>query len=170
MGVWWPAYIGVGSNIDDPGAQVSKAIDRLRSLAAIQVVLVSPLYGSKPLGSISQPDFVNGVVGVLTQLDALALLKALRSIESALGRPEKHEKWGPRVIDLDLLVYGRETRHDPELTLPHPGIVNRNFVLYPLADIAPDLDVPGLGRVAELKGRVGLNGLCPLSLRSPATA
>ena len=168
MGVWWPAYIGVGSNIDDPGAQVARAVEHLRTI--VQVVFVSPLYGSKPLGSISQPDFVNGVIGVLTQLDAPTLLKALRAIESALGRPEKHEKWGPRVIDLDLLVYARETRTDPELTLPHPGIVNRNFVLYPLADIAPDLDVPGLGRVAELKGRVAPTGLWPLPSRAPVIA
>lgn len=162
MGVWWPAYIGVGSNIENPRAQVLKAVEHLRKVNATRVVSVSPLYGSKPLGAIVQPDFVNGVVGVLTQLDALALLKQLRGIEAALGRPEKHEKWGPRVIDLDLLIYSRERRADPALTLPHPGIVERNFVLYPLADIAPDLDVPGLGRVTELKGRVAPAGLWPL--------
>jgi 2-amino-4-hydroxy-6-hydroxymethyldihydropteridine diphosphokinase len=191
MGVWWPAYVGVGSNIDDPRAQVLRAIEKLRALdaiaspprpsksvnqpaapeaAATRVVLISPLYGSKAFGSVPQPDFVNGVVGLLTQLDAPALLKELRSIESALGRPEKHEKWGPRVIDLDLLVYARERRTDPTLTLPHPGIVERNFVLYPLADIAPDLDVPGLGRVAELKGRIAPTGLWPLPTSAQSNA
>lgn len=165
MGAWRPAYIGVGSNIDDPRSQVSKAIEKLRALRGerdTRVIAISPLYGSKPFGSVPQPDFVNGVVGVLTQLDAETLLGQLRAIEVALGRPAQHERWGPRVIDLDLLVYAREHRNDPALKLPHPGIVERNFVLYPLADIAPDLDVPGLGRVAALKGQVGSTGLWPL--------
>jgi len=111
---------------------------------------------------VPQPDFVNGVVGVLTQLDAPQLLKELQALEIALGRPTEHEKWGPRVIDLDLLIFGRERRAEPTLVLPHPGIVERNFVLYPLADIAPDLDVPGLGLVAELKRRVSSEGIWPL--------
>jgi len=102
---------------------------------------------------------VNGVVGVLTQLDAATLLGEMRAIETVLGRPAQHEKWGPRVIDLDLLVYARERREDPALTIPHPGIPARNWVLYPLADIAPDLDVPGLGRVAGLKERLASQGL-----------
>jgi 2-amino-4-hydroxy-6-hydroxymethyldihydropteridine diphosphokinase len=87
------------------------------------------------------------------------LLEGLHSIEAAQGRPEERERWGPRIIDLDVLVYGRQRLADPQLTLPHPGIVERNFVLYPLADIAPDLDIPGLGRVIELKGRVTSEGI-----------
>ena len=171
MGVWWPAYIGVGSNLDDPRAQVLKAVDKLRALqgsAQTRVIAVSPLYGSVPFGPVKQADFVNAVVGVLTQLDPPALHAQMRAIETALGRPAQHEKWGPRVIDLDLLMYGRERRDDPALTLPHPGIVARNWVLYPLADIAPDLDVPGLGRVAELKGRSAPEGLWPLEARTHA--
>jgi 2-amino-4-hydroxy-6-hydroxymethyldihydropteridine diphosphokinase len=159
MGTWQPAYIGVGSNLDDPRSQVLRAISRLAELPTTRVVLTSPLYVSQPFGPVAQPDFVNAVVGVLTQLEPLALLAQLRSLEAALGRPEKRERWGPRVIDLDVLVYGRERRNDPELTLPHPGIVERNFVLYPLTDIAPDLDIPGLGRVTELKERVMSEGL-----------
>jgi 2-amino-4-hydroxy-6-hydroxymethyldihydropteridine diphosphokinase len=164
MGVWWPAYIGVGSNMEEPLAQIQLAIDALRALprASLRVISVSPFYGSKPMGSIAQPDFVNGAVGVLTQLAPQVLLQTLKAIETKLGRPAKYEKWGPRVIDLDVLVYCHERRTDPELTLPHPGIVERNFVLYPLADIAPDLEVPGLGRVAELKGRLAPTGLWPL--------
>jgi 2-amino-4-hydroxy-6-hydroxymethyldihydropteridine diphosphokinase len=161
--VWKPVYIGVGSNIQDPRAQVLNAVGKLQALAPqLRVVLVSPLYGTKPFGPVAQPDFVNGVVGALTQLDASALLRSLQAIEVALGRPTQHEKWGPRVIDLDLLIYGREQLKEPGLTLPHPGIVERNFVLYPLADIAPDLDVPGLGRVAELRKRVAQAGIWPL--------
>jgi 2-amino-4-hydroxy-6-hydroxymethyldihydropteridine diphosphokinase len=162
--VWQPAYIGVGSNLDDPRAQVLKAIEKLRTLpgGTTRVVAVSKLYGSKPFGPIAQSDFVNAVVGLLTQLDAPALFQHTRDIERALGRPEKHERWGPRIIDLDLLVFGREKRTDPALTIPHPGIVERNWVLYPLADIAPDLDIPGLGRVAALQGKIAPEGLWPL--------
>jgi 2-amino-4-hydroxy-6-hydroxymethyldihydropteridine diphosphokinase len=160
---WKPAYIGVGSNIENPRAQVEKAIDRLRALAPqFRVVLVSPLYGTKPFGPVAQPDFVNAVVGALTQLDPQSLLREFQAVEAALGRPAERQKWGPRVIDLDLLIYGRERLQGPELTLPHPGIVERNFVLYPLADIVPDLDVPGLGKVTELKRRVAQAGIWPL--------
>jgi 2-amino-4-hydroxy-6-hydroxymethyldihydropteridine diphosphokinase len=159
MQTWWPAYIGIGSNLQDPRAQVLTARTHLESLPQTRLVLASPLYASRPLGDIVQPDFVNAVAGVLTRLDAEALLGALRGIETALGRPAARERWGPRIIDLDLLSYGRERRSQGALLLPHPGIVERNFVLYPLADIAPDLDLPGLGRVAELKGRVASLGL-----------
>jgi 2-amino-4-hydroxy-6-hydroxymethyldihydropteridine diphosphokinase len=159
MQTWWPAYIGIGSNLEDPPVQVLSACRHLQSLPLTRLVLVSPLYASPPLGGIAQPDFVNAVAGVLTRLDADALLEELRGVETALGRPALRERWGPRIIDLDLLSYGRERRPQGVLVLPHPGIVERNFVLYPLADIAPDLDLPGLGRVAELKGMVASAGL-----------
>jgi 2-amino-4-hydroxy-6-hydroxymethyldihydropteridine diphosphokinase len=159
MEIWYPAYIGLGSNLSDPRAQVLKACARLTELPLSRVLLTSPLYRSRPLGTVAQPDFVNAVAGVLTQLDPEALLAALKALEAELGRPPQHERWGPRIIDLDLLSHGRERRSEAALTLPHPGIVERNFVLYPLADIAPDLDLPGLGRVAELKKRVTPEGL-----------
>jgi 2-amino-4-hydroxy-6-hydroxymethyldihydropteridine diphosphokinase len=162
MELWRPAYIGMGSNLSDPRAQVLKACARLTELPLSRVLLTSPLYRSRPLGTVAQPDFVNAVAGMLTQLDPEALLAALKALEAALGRPPQHERWGPRIIDLDLLSHGRERRSEPALTLPHPGIVERNFVLYPLADIAPDLDLPGLGRVAELKTRVTPEGLTRL--------
>ena len=159
MEIWHPAYIGLGSNLSDPLAQVLKACARLTELSLSRVLLTSPLYRSRPLGTVAQPDFVNAVAGVLTQLDPEALLAALKALEAALGRPPQHQRWGPRIIDLDLLSHGSERRSAAALTLPHPGIVERNFVLYPLADIAPDLDLPGLGRVAELKKRVTPEGL-----------
>jgi 2-amino-4-hydroxy-6-hydroxymethyldihydropteridine diphosphokinase len=159
MDHWHPAYIGVGSNLDDPRAQLVRAFSKLGELPGTRVVLTSPIYRSRPFGPVEQPDFANAVVGLLTQLDPNALLAGLQAIEAARGRPEQRQKWGPRVIDLDVLVYGRERRSDPQLTIPHPGIVERNFVLYPLADIAPDLDIPGLGRVIELRGRVTSDGL-----------
>jgi len=159
MNAWQPAYVGVGSNLQDPRAQVLNAFEKLGSIAQTRPVILSPLYVSEPFGPVAQPDFVNAVAGVLTQLSPEDLLAQLRILEQALGRPSRHEKWGPRIIDLDLLIYGSERRDGPELTLPHPGIVERNFVLYPLAAIAPDLDVPGLGRVARLKERVAATGL-----------
>jgi 2-amino-4-hydroxy-6-hydroxymethyldihydropteridine diphosphokinase len=161
--LWHPAYIGVGSNLDDPRAQVLKAFAELAKLPSTRVILTSPIYRSRPFGPVKQPDFANAVAGVLTQLEPRALLAALHAVEAALGRPQLRERWGPRVIDLDVLVYGSERFEDPQLTLPHPGIVERNFVLYPLADIAPALYIPGLGRVTELKGCVTPEGLWSLA-------
>ena len=157
--IWQPAYIGLGSNLQDPRSQLARAVAGLQALAATRLVRVSPLYRSRPFGPVPQPDFINAVAGLVTQLDSRTLLEGLQALERALGRPAEHERWGPRIIDLDLLVYGGERREEPGLTLPHGGIVERNFVLYPLCDLAPDLDVPGLGRVAELKGRLASAGL-----------
>jgi 2-amino-4-hydroxy-6-hydroxymethyldihydropteridine diphosphokinase len=157
--IWQPAYIGLGSNLEDPKAQIRRACAGLQALAVTRLMHVSPLYRSKPLGPVAQPEFINGVAAVLTRLDARALLDELQRLEKAMGRPAEHERWGPRIIDLDLLIFGRDRRDEPGLILPHGGIVERNFVLYPLCDLAPDLEVPGLGRVAELKGRLASDGL-----------
>jgi 2-amino-4-hydroxy-6-hydroxymethyldihydropteridine diphosphokinase len=172
VAIWQPAYIGIGSNLADPRAQVVRAMDRIASLPDVQLILRSSLYGSHPLapadplGPADQPDFVNAVAGVLTQLQPLDLLRELQAIEQAFGRPAVREKWGPRILDLDLLVYGRIRNNDPELLLPHPGIVERNFVLYPLAEIAPELEVPGIGRVIDLKTRISSEGIWPLQSAS----
>jgi len=162
MDRWQPAYVGVGSNLDDPRAQVLAALERLGRLPKTRLVLASRLYRSRPFGPVAQPDFVNAVAGILTQLEPPALLQELKAIESSMGRPARHERWGPRIIDLELLAQGRERRGEPELTLPHPGIVERNFVLYPLAEIAPDLVLPGLGRVADLAAAVTAEGITRL--------
>jgi len=111
------------------------------------------------MGPVPQPDFVNAAAALLTRLEAAEFFGQLRALEQQLGRMPPRERWGPRRIDLDLLVFAQVRIDTPELQLPHPGIVERNFVLYPLADIAPDLDLPGLDRVAELKGRVTAAGL-----------
>jgi 2-amino-4-hydroxy-6-hydroxymethyldihydropteridine diphosphokinase len=155
----FPAYVGIGSNLRDPAAQVNAALAALASLPRTLLVSRSSLYGSRPMGPVAQPDFCNAVAGLLTELDAEALFAALRALERELGREPPRERWGPRVIDLDLLVYGEVRRAAPELTLPHPGIAARNFVLQPLCEIAPELLVPGLGRVAELAARVPSEGL-----------
>ena len=162
MEIWQPAYIGVGSNLAGPREQVLAALERLAQLPRSRLVLTSRLYASRPFGPVAQPDFVNAVAGILTQLDSLALLDELLGIQVAMGRPPQHERWGPRIIDLDLLGFAHERRSDARLTLPHVGIVERNFVLYPLAEIAPDLELPGLGRVAALVARVTPEGLTPL--------
>jgi 2-amino-4-hydroxy-6-hydroxymethyldihydropteridine diphosphokinase len=152
---WWPAYVGLGSNLDNPASQVQRAFTALASLPHVRVVARSSLYRSPPFGPVEQPDFVNAVAGVLTTLDAPRLLRELKTLEAALGRAAPVVRWGPRQIDLDLLVHGTTRIATEALTVPHPGIVERAFVLQPLAEIAPALDVPGLGRVVTLLARFG---------------
>jgi 2-amino-4-hydroxy-6-hydroxymethyldihydropteridine diphosphokinase len=159
---WLPAYVGVGSNLADPEAQVRRALQALGRQPGARLVVSSPLYRTPPFGAVAQPAFINAVAGLLIQSSPDDFLAALRALERELGREPPRERWGPRLIDLDLLVVGRETRATATLTLPHPGIAERDFVLYPLADIAPDLDVPGVGRVAELRARVANRGMTRL--------
>lgn len=160
---WVPAYIGVGSNLDDPAAQVRRALAALAELPDSRVVATSRLYGNPPLGPQDQPDYVNGVAGLLTQLPAATLLQQLQALETRLGRVRvAGDRWGPRIIDLDLLVYGTRTQAEPGLTLPHPGIPERNFVLFPLLDIAPHLVVPGQGSVTVLAAGASAEGLSAL--------
>lgn len=156
---WLPAYVGVGSNLSDPRAQVLRAMEALATLPATRLVARSPLYQTPPFGEVVQPPFVNAAAGLLTQLSPEDLLAALRSLEKVLGREPPRERWGPRVIDLDLLVVGAEKRATDSLKLPHPGIAERDFVLYPLADISPDLEIPGLGSARRLRDRVADRGV-----------
>lgn len=159
---WLPAYVGVGSNLSDPEQQVRRALAALAGLPESSSVVSSPLFRTPAFGTVVQPAFVNAVVGLLTRRTPEDLLADLRALERKLGREPPRERWGPRLIDLDLLVVGRETRATDTLRLPHPGIAERDFVLYPLAHIAPDLDVPGLGRVSVLRARVPDRGIEPL--------
>jgi 2-amino-4-hydroxy-6-hydroxymethyldihydropteridine diphosphokinase len=145
-----PAYVALGSNLDDPRAQVGRAFDALAALPETRLVLRSSLYSSRPVGPVEQPDFVNAVAGLLTALEPGPMLGALKDLEARLGRARPVVRWGPRRIDLDLLMHGTARSATAELTLPHPGIAERAFVLAPLAEIAPDLDVPGVGRVRAL--------------------
>lgn len=147
---WRPAYIGLGSNLDGPARQITAAMDLIDELEDTRVEQRSSMFRSAPLGGIEQPEFVNAVVGILTRLEPSALLRALQGIERARGREPGGARWGPRVIDLDLLVYSRTVIASQDLTVPHPGIASRNFVLLPLREFAPDLVIPGLGRVATI--------------------
>jgi 2-amino-4-hydroxy-6-hydroxymethyldihydropteridine diphosphokinase len=158
--VWMPAYIGVGSNLQDPERQVRAALAVLAELADSRLIAQSALYRNPPMGPAEQPDYVNAVAGLLTRQEPEALLRSLQALEQRLGRIRKAgDRWGPRIIDLDLLVYGSLQRSVPGLNLPHPGIFERNFVLLPLCDIAPALEVPGQGIVAAMAAGVERTGL-----------
>ncbi len=155
----YPAYVGLGSNLHDPPAQLQAAFAALAEIPQTRLVCRSSLYGSSPMGPVAQPDFCNAVAGLLTALEPAPLLAALRAIEERFGRERARVRWGARVIDLDLLMYAEQRSTGPLLTLPHPGIAERNFVLVPWREFAPELFVPGLGRVAELAARVSTDGL-----------
>jgi 2-amino-4-hydroxy-6-hydroxymethyldihydropteridine diphosphokinase len=149
MSMWIPAYVGVGSNLGDSAARVRAAFESLAALPSTQLVARSRLYRTRPFGPVQQGDFLNAVAGLLTQLSAQEMLTGIRDIEAKAGRV-RAERWGPRTLDLDLLVFGDQRIDTPELTVPHPGIAERGFVLAPLADIAPTLHVPGVGQPDEL--------------------
>ncbi len=160
---WIPAYVALGSNLDDPGAQLARAFVALAGLRDTRLVLRSSLYRSPPMGPVAQPDFINAVAGMLTRIAAREFLAELKAIEQGLGRARPVVRWGPRSIDLDLLVHGTTRIEEPGLTVPHPGIAGRAFVLAPLAEIAPDLEVPGMGRVRVLAAGVSATGLARIA-------
>ena len=160
---WRPAYVALGSNLADPAAQVAAALGRLPGIPGTRLIARSRLWASRPLGPQDQPDFVNAVAGLLTQLDARELLGELQALERAMGRTGPLVRWGPRSIDLDLLAMGSDELSEPAICLPHPGVHERDFVLYPLAELAPDLWIPGRGRVEALARRVANRGIVPLS-------
>jgi 2-amino-4-hydroxy-6-hydroxymethyldihydropteridine diphosphokinase len=150
-----PVYVGLGSNLNDPEAQVRRALAALATLPENRLVAVSGLYRNPPVGPPGQPEYVNAVAGLLTHDEPVELLGRLRAIEAAQGRRrDAASRWGPRTIDLDLLVFGSRQINSPELVIPHPGIQERNFVLLPLAEIAPALNIPGLGGVRQLASRL----------------
>ena len=145
------AYIGLGSNLADPPAQVLRALDELALMPGCTLCFRSSLYATAPVGPVAQPPFVNAAASIATTLTPPALLAALQAIEHAHGRARDGVRWGPRSLDLDLLVFGELTLHTPDLVLPHPEIARRAFVLVPLAEIAPSrLLIPGQGLLVDL--------------------
>ncbi len=143
------AYIGLGSNLDDPIQQVQTAFDELADLPAIRMVAESGLYRSPPVGPADQPDYINAVACIHTTLSAEALLDALQELEQVHHR-RRIRHWGPRTLDLDLLLLGDQVIQTERLIVPHPQLTQRRFVLQPLLAIAPDLVVVGLGPVSAL--------------------
>jgi 2-amino-4-hydroxy-6-hydroxymethyldihydropteridine diphosphokinase len=147
--------------MSDPQTQVRLGFERLAGVLQSQLIRRSNLYATRPLGPQDQADYVNAVAGLISCLSPRQMLDALLDIERAMGRV-RGERWGPRNIDLDLIWMAGKPVTEPGLTVPHPGVSMRNFVLYPLADIAPTLFIPGHGRVRELKLQAGDAGISML--------
>jgi 2-amino-4-hydroxy-6-hydroxymethyldihydropteridine diphosphokinase len=156
---WVEAYIGLGSNLDDPVRNINSARQAIAESSDIEEIAFSPLYSSLPVGPQDQPDYVNAVMRIKTRLPALELLKQLQGIENAHGRV-RSVRWGARTLDLDVLLYDQQSIDLPDLIVPHPEMPNRAFVLYPLADVASsELPIPGKGRLAELLAACPAEGL-----------
>ena len=144
------AYVGLGANLGAREEILRHAIALLGEREEVEVVAVSTLRETEPVGLVRQPRFVNGAVALQTTLDPRQLLTALLAIEQELGRVRDSKRWGPRTVDLDLLVYGDEVVEEPGLRVPHPRLAERRFALEPLAELDPALVIPGRGRVSEL--------------------
>ncbi|HET7856105.1 MAG TPA: 2-amino-4-hydroxy-6-hydroxymethyldihydropteridine diphosphokinase [Gaiellaceae bacterium] len=144
------AYVGIGSNLGDREQNVRRAVELLGADARIEVVALSELRETEPVGFVDQPRFLNGAAHVRTALTPRALLDRLLEIERSLGRVRTAERYGPRTIDLDLLLYGDEVVDEPGLHVPHPRLAERRFALEPLLDLEPELSVPGRGPVQAL--------------------
>ena len=142
------AYVGLGANLGPREVTLLRAVDLLAAVDGVEVVAVSQLRETEPVGVVDQPAFLNGAAALDTTLPARELLAALLGVERELGRV-RDVRWGPRTIDLDLLVYGDVVVDEPGLHVPHPRLGERRFALEPLAELDPDLVVPGLGRVSD---------------------
>lgn len=165
------AYVGIGSNLSDPLGQVRRALEALAGLPATRLVATSALYVTAPVGPQDQPDYVNAAARLVTQLSPFELLACLLAIEADQGRHRDGTRWGPRTLDLDLLLHGQTELNLPGLCLPHPEIRHRAFVLIPLADVAPaQLHIPGQGTLGQLLCACPDAGVSRLPESTPATA
>lgn len=153
------AYIGLGSNLGDPESHISRALTDLQELPQTQQRAHSSLYKTRPVGPQDQGDFINAVSCIETDLTAPELLQRLQDIENKHGRVRTDEQWGPRKLDLDLLLYGDEVIELPDLVVPHPQMHQRCFVLLPLVEIAPEVTIPLQGDAAELLERADCQGV-----------
>ena len=156
-------FIGIGSNLDDPISQVNRAVATLSKAKFTHHLISSSLYRSHPLAGLDQPDYINAVVAFDTSLTAHELLSQLQNIENGQGRQRNTQRWSARTLDLDILVYGDKVINDKDLTVPHYGIHERNFVLLPLNEIAPDLLIPTLGIANELVTSIDTNTIDKLT-------
>ncbi len=152
------AYIGLGSNLEQPLDQLQRALPELNQIPRSSLQASSAFYLSSPMGPADQPDYINSVAALQTELPPLELLDELQRIEKAHGRA-RGLRWGPRTLDLDLLLYGDQLIQNNRLSVPHPGIGERAFVLLPLAELAPELQIPGLGAVSDLLAACNTKGV-----------
>lgn len=148
------AWLSLGSNMGNPNAQVRGAVEQLRKTAQLEVLEVSSFYLTPPWGEEQQSDFVNAVVKISTRLEPLELLHHSQAIENAMGRKRDGRRWGPRVIDIDILLYADLQLNTDVLVVPHPRMHERAFVLLPMAEIDDSVDIPGHGKVALLLGKL----------------
>lgn len=155
------AYVGLGANLGDPVASVRAACAELGALARTRRTACSRLYRNPPMGDMPQPEYVNAVAALETRLGPRDLLAALLAVEHRHGR-ERGAHWGARTLDLDLLLYGEREVTEPGLTVPHPGLPERPFVVFPLLELAPGLVIPGHGPLADLAARLDRGALVPV--------
>ncbi|QBG35749.1 2-amino-4-hydroxy-6-hydroxymethyldihydropteridine diphosphokinase [Litorilituus sediminis] len=153
------AYIGLGSNLSEPAKQVQQAVAAISNIANSQIQSVSSVYLSKPMGPQDQDDYINAVLALETKLSAIELLDTLQSIENSAGRVRKENRWGARILDLDIILYGNEVIENERLTVPHYGMKEREFVLLPLAEITEDLYLPSGESVNSLAQGIATNGM-----------
>lgn len=153
------AYIGMGSNLSDPQAQILSALSQLEQLNNCSVVNVSSLYFSRPMGPQDQPDYMNAVVALETQLTPIKLLDELQNIENKAGRIRKDNRWGARILDLDILLFDQDVINSERLVVPHYGLKLREFVLLPLAEITHNLLLPDGCNITHLASEIDKNGL-----------
>lgn len=153
------AYIALGANLGNPLKQAHDAIEAIKQLPQTQLLQISPFYRSKPLGPQNQPDYLNAVIKLTTLLSPTTLLSVLQRIEKQLGRVRKANRWGPRTLDLDILLYDKLIINSENLIIPHYDMQHREFVLYPLFDIAPELILPDQTPLAELIKLVSKNNM-----------
>ena len=156
------SYLGLGSNLETPIEQLRDARLAIAKISGIEEIAFSSLYRSPPMDSRVQPDYINAVMAIETDLSPLELLAMMQHVENEQGRVRK-ERWGARTLDIDILLFGDEILNFPELCVPHYGMTERAFVLYPLAEIAPDLTIPTHGKLTDLVARCPLDGLERLS-------
>jgi len=156
---WTPAYVGLGSNMGEPSEQVIAAFEALAELPDSRLLARSPLYRSAPIGPGEQPWYVNAAAGLLTRRSPDQLLDDLLGLEREFGRRRDGQRWGPRTLDLDILLYGQLAMAEPRLVIPHPQLTNRNFVVYPLLRIAPYLQLPDGRKLSAIRHQLGSDGL-----------
>lgn len=153
------AWLGLGSNLQQPEAQVGEALARLAKADGIRILKTSSLYRTPPWGDKNQDDFINAVTQVETSLDAISLLRVLQSVENAMGRQRSGNRWGPRIIDIDLLLYGNRQYRSEQLELPHPRMHERAFVLMPLCELDAATEIPGHGAAGVLLQKLACDGI-----------